>query len=139
MTKVQVCTQRVPEGVLGRAHLARPFLFSEYLEREELQTRPVEDWVEGFMEDLLYYDRYEVSVVDEDGGELAYGVAAVTEDLHVGDVLSVLVSYSCAPGGGKYLMKEYLRLAREEGVQSVRRTKRVSPKLYQVLYTKVLP
>src|SRR5699024_10352710 len=124
-------------GDYGRLSTAVPLLRSSYSERPESASNvDLFDWTWEFVHYWADLDRYETSV-SINREDIAYGVSAVMHDLHVGNTLSVEVSYSVVPGAGAHLMREYQRIAREAGVRTIRITKRIHESKYLTRYIKV--
>lgn len=118
-----------------------PWMESIWHEREELQIQPLSDFIAGFYDHMVMFDRYEIGVfnVTGSGAKELQAAAVVTfdNDLHVGWTLSVEVAYSATPGQGKALMREFQRLARVGRVKTMRLIKRTAAYTYTVRYVQV--
>src|SRR5699024_6233692 len=103
MSKVSIDTRKESSNTYGRLALAAPILREMHHNRpESAEVLDVHDWCWDFLHLWAELDRYETSV--EVGREpVAYGVSAVLHDPHVGNTLSVEVSYSLEPGAGTHL------------------------------------
>jgi len=128
-------------GDPGRVHIAIPWMDGIWSEREELQLQSKVDFIAGFYDKLVMFDRFEIGVFDVTGSgatELkAAAVVTFDEDVHVGLTLSVEVAYSESPGLGKVLMREFHRLARAGRAKTIRVIKRTAAYTYTVRYIHV--
>lgn len=121
--------------------MAIPWMESIWYEREELQIQPVADFIAGFYDRMVMFDRFEIGVFDVTGSGAkklqAAAVVTFDDDVHVGWTLSVEVAYSATPGQGKELMREFQRLARIGRAKTMRLIKRTSAYTYTVRYVQV--
>lgn len=128
-------------GDPGRVYMTIPWMESIWYEREELQIQPLSDFITGFYDRMVMFDRFEIGVFDVTGSgatELkAAAVVTFDEDVHVGLTLSVEVAYSESPGLGKVLMREFHRLARNGRAKTIRVIKRTAAYTYTVRYVHV--
>ncbi len=125
-------------GTPGRVELAKGWLESTWDNRVELQLQSKGDFVDGFVDRMLRFDRIEIGVfeITGSGAENLQAAAIVTidDDVHVGATLSVEVAYSATPGMGKVLMRQFHSLARTGGLKTIRVIKRTAAYTYTVRY-----
>ncbi len=141
MKSYETKTYLVRRGEEGRLSLGKKWLESTWKDREECSLISFDEFYNGLNERLVELDRYEIGVfrVTDSGAKTleAAAVVAFDHDLHVGLTLSVEVAYSSVKGLGSRLMREYIKLARQGCVKTVRVIRRVGPYNYNVRYVKV--
>lgn len=108
----------------------------------ELQVRNKTEWVDQTLAMLMQLHRYEIAVSDEHGSPVgACIVAADPWDGHVGPCWAVVTQYVQPEhrnrGVSVALMRESIRIARNQGAEVLAFTHRTGPWRYETIYRKI--